>query len=37
MAELERRLLALGRELDYPPEPDIAAAVHERLATDRAG
>ena len=34
MTELERRLLALGRELDYPPEPDIAAAVHERLAAD---
>ena len=37
MAELERRLLALGRELDYPPEPDIAAAVHERLATEPRG
>ena len=37
MTELERRLFALGRELDYPPEPDIAAALHERLARDPRG
>jgi hypothetical protein len=29
--ELERRLVALGRELDYPPEPDLAPAVLVRL------
>ena len=37
MTELERWLFALGRELDYPPEPDIAAAVHERLASEPRG
>jgi hypothetical protein len=37
MAELERQLLALGRELDYPPESDMAAAVRERLATEPRG
>jgi hypothetical protein len=37
MTELERRLLALGRELDYPPEPDLAATVRERLASPPHG
>ena len=36
MAELERELLALGRELDYPPTPDVAGAVSGRLARTRA-
>jgi len=31
MNELERRLLALGPELELPPEPDIARAVLARL------
>jgi hypothetical protein len=32
MTELERSLAQLGRELDYPATPDLAAAVRERLA-----
>jgi len=32
MTELERNLVALGRELDYPPEPDLTGAVSDRLA-----
>ena len=31
MAELERRLLALARELEYPPTPDLAGAVRRRI------
>ncbi len=31
MAELERRLHELGRELEYPPEPPLAARVTARL------
>jgi hypothetical protein len=34
MTDLERRLLALGRELDYPPEPDIGSAVRDRLPVE---
>lgn len=33
MSELERRLVELGRELDYPPTPDLAGAVASRLRT----
>ena len=36
MAELERELLALGRELEYPPTPELAPAVRRRLAEARA-
>jgi hypothetical protein len=32
---LEQRLQALGRELDYPPEPDLAPAVLARLDRQR--
>jgi hypothetical protein len=32
MTELERALVALGRELEYPVTPDIARAVERRLA-----
>jgi hypothetical protein len=31
MSELERRLAALGSEIVFPPEPDVAAAVVARL------
>ncbi len=31
MVELERRLLALARELEYPPTPDLAGAVRRRI------
>jgi hypothetical protein len=31
MSELELQLTALGRELDFPREPDLAPAVRERL------
>jgi hypothetical protein len=31
MTELERALVALGRELDFPPEPDLVGAVRARL------
>jgi len=31
MTELERALVALGRELDIPPEPDFRARVAERI------
>jgi hypothetical protein len=31
MSELERRLTALGRDLDWPPTPDLASAVAARL------
>jgi hypothetical protein len=33
MTDLERTLTQLGRELDYPPTPDLAAGVRERLHT----
>ena len=31
MSELERRLIELGRDLDYPPTPDLAGTVASRL------
>ena len=31
MTELERKLVALGRDLEYPPTPALAAAVRPRL------
>jgi hypothetical protein len=31
MTELERALVALGRELDLPPEPDLGSRVRERI------
>jgi hypothetical protein len=31
MTELERALVALGQELDFPPTPDLVAAVRARL------
>lgn len=31
MSELERRLIELGRDLDYPPTPDLAGTVAPRL------
>ncbi len=31
MAELKRALVALGRELDIPPEPDLRSRVRERI------
>jgi hypothetical protein len=31
MSELERALVALGRELDIPPEPDLRPRVRERI------
>jgi hypothetical protein len=31
MTELERALVALGRELDFPPEPELGSAVRARL------
>ena len=31
MTELERALVALGRELDVPPEPDLRSRVRERI------
>jgi hypothetical protein len=33
MTELERQLTALGRELDWPPTPDLASATRRRLAS----
>jgi hypothetical protein len=35
MNELERSLVALGRELAFPPEPDLVAAVRRRLERRR--
>jgi len=35
MTELERALLALGSELDFPPTPDLAGGVRERLGRRR--
>ncbi len=37
MADLEARLLALGRELDFPATPDFVPAVRARSSTDRSG
>jgi hypothetical protein len=37
VSELERALEALGRELEYPPVPDIAGAVAERVRGRRPG
>jgi hypothetical protein len=34
MPDLERELIALGRELEFPPTPDIAAAVTTRIRED---
>jgi hypothetical protein len=36
MTELERQLEELGREIEYPATPDIAAAVARRLASGEA-
>jgi hypothetical protein len=36
MTELERTLFALGRELDFPPTPDVAGSVLEGLRPRRA-
>lgn len=36
-SELESRLSALGAEIDFPPEPDLRAAVRERMARHRTG
>src|ERR671936_1816353 len=35
MSDLEQALVALGRQLDFPPEPDLAAAVRARIARRR--
>jgi hypothetical protein len=35
VTELERALVSLGRELEYPPTPDLAAVVAERLRRSR--
>jgi hypothetical protein len=35
VTELERALAALGRELEFPPAPDVAARVRERLRPRR--
>ena len=35
MTELERALVALGRELDFPPEPNVVPAVRARLERRR--
>jgi hypothetical protein len=35
MTELEQALVALGRELDFPPEPNLLPAVRARLARGR--
>ncbi len=37
MTELERALVALGGELDFPPEPNLLPAVRARLARRRFG
>jgi hypothetical protein len=36
MTELEQALVALGRELEFPPTPDVVGAVRERLAPRRS-
>src|ERR671937_514097 len=35
MTELERALVALGHELEFPPEPNLVAAVRARLSERR--
>jgi hypothetical protein len=35
MTELERALLQLGRELEFPPEPDLRGRVRERIVRRR--
>src|SRR5437899_11608372 len=35
MTELERALVALGRELDIPPEPDLRSRIAERIERRR--
>jgi hypothetical protein len=35
VSDLERQLTQLGRELDWPPTPDAATAVRDRLRADR--
>ena len=37
MSELERQLTQLGRELDWPPTPDLGSAVAERLRGAEGG
>jgi hypothetical protein len=37
MSELERQLTALGRELDWPPTPDVSTAVTARLRRSAPG
>jgi hypothetical protein len=37
MTELERALVALGGDLEFPPTPDLASRVRERLGSDRRG
>jgi hypothetical protein len=36
MPELELALVELGRSIDFPPTPDLAAGVRERIAAERA-
>src|SRR5262245_51921609 len=35
MTELERALLAVGQELDFPPEPDLSSGIRARLERRR--
>src|SRR2546422_454294 len=35
MTELERALVALAREIDFPPEPDLRSRVRERIERKR--
>src|SRR6188508_1463835 len=35
MTELERALVALGQELELPPQPDLAAGIRARLERRR--
>ena len=35
MTELERALVLLGRELDFPAEPDLRSRVRERIERKR--
>jgi hypothetical protein len=37
MTELERALVALGGELEFPQTPDLTSRVRERLGSDRRG
>jgi hypothetical protein len=36
MPELERALVELGRTIEFPPTPDLATRVRERIAAERA-